>query len=519
MNKSKKYGLIWECHEEEILNKMKKYASILFEDKEKRIFTKKNLPTNYLIEGDNLHSLYLLKKSFKHKVDVIYIDPPYNTGAKGWKYCNNYVDKNDFFKHSKWLSMMSVRMKIAIGLLKDDGVFICSIDENELGALLLLIEDIFGDDYTTDIITIVHNPRGVQGDNFSYVNEYAIFVYRKGYKVIGERIVEEDEIDWTPLRNWGSESKRSDARNCFYPIYVKDGVIVGFGDVTPNDIHPKQTEYDEKTDTYAVYPIDVKGVERKWRYARQTVENIWHLLRAKQTKKGLDIELGKNYASYKTVWIDKKYDANEYGTQLLNSMVPNNEFPFPKSVYTVYECLYTVLINRKDAIILDYFAGSGTTGHAVLMLNKNTNNQHRFILCTNNDVGKSHEKEFLKNHDIIDYDSKEWKEWENKYGIASSVTYKRMEAVINGFVHTKDFKNVLFQKKITITTLKNTDKIFTEIEKIINENDKKYDEVKTKIDGDTIIVLGIKKRGNKIDGIPANLVYLKTNFIKPDEVI
>ena len=335
--------------------------------------------SNFLLEGDNLHSLKLLEKTHKGKVDVIYIDPPYNTGAKDWKYNNDYVDKVDTFRHSKWLSMMSARMKIAIKLLKDDGVFICAIDENELGTTLMLIEDVFGEGYTADPITIVHNPRGVQGDNFSYVNEYAIFVYRKGYKVIGERIVEEDEIDWSPLRNWGSESERTDARNCFYPVFVRDGEIVGFGDVTPNEIHPHQTEYDEKTKTYAIYPIDVKGVERKWRYARKTVESIWHLLRARKTKTGYDIDLGKNYAPYRTVWTDKKYDANEYGTQLISSMIPNNEFSFPKSIHTVYDCLYAVLRDRKNAIVLDYFAGSGTTGHAVLLLNKNMNNKHNSL--------------------------------------------------------------------------------------------------------------------------------------------
>ena len=515
---SKKFGLVWEEHEEDVFTMMQTAIPVFREDEEREIHTDDEIPYNFLLEGDNLHSLSLLEKTHKHKIDVIYIDPPYNTGAKDWKYNNDYVDKVDTYRHSKWLSMMSERMKIAAKLLKDDGVFICAIDENELGTTLLLIEDIFGDGYAADPIAVVHNPRGVQGDNFSYVNEYAIFVYRKGYKVIGERIVEEDEIDWSPLRNWGSESERSDARNCFYPVYVKNGVIVGFGDVTPNDIHPEQTEYDASTDTYAIYPIDVKGVERKWRYARQTVESIWHLLRAKETKNGYDIELGKNYAPYKTVWTDKKYDANEYGTQLIGSMIPNNEFTFPKSIHTVYECLYAVLRNRKNAIVLDYFAGSGTTGHAVLMLNQNTNNQHRFILCTNNDVGEAREKEYLKKHDAIDHNSAEWKEWETKYGIASSVTYKRLESAIKGFTHTKDFKTVLYQKRLTPAVLRSMDKTLKDVDTIIKKYEDDYGDVKMDIDGDTVEVLGITKKGKKIEGIPANLKYYRTEFVdKNDE--
>lgn len=514
---SKKYGLIWEEHEEDVDVAMQTQIPVFEEIKEREIIGNEHISTyNFLLEGDNLHSLKILEKTHRHKLDVIYIDPPYNTGAKDWKYNNDYVDKVDTYRHSKWISMMYSRMKIARNLLKDDGVFICAIDENELGTTLLLIEDVFGPGYAVDPITVVHNPRGIQGDNFSYVNEYAIFVYRKGYKVIGERIVEEDDIDWSPLRNWGSESERNDARNCFYPIFVKDDKIVGFGDVTPNEIHPTQTEYLEESGIYAVYPIDVKGVERKWRYARQTVEGIWELLRAKKTKTGYDIELGKNFAPYKTVWTEKKYDANEYGTQLINSMVPNNDFSFPKSVYTVYDCLFAVLRNRKNAIVLDYFAGSGTTGHAVLMLNKNLGSNHSFILCTNNDVGEEKEKEFRKEYGDKSIHGAEWADWQQMYGIASSVTYPRLKSAIEGFTHSKDFKNVLYQKKLTVSTLKSIDKVFDEVNKIIANNHDKYDEIKLDVDENTLVVLGIIKKTHDVVGIPANLKYFTTKFVEKD---
>ena len=397
----KKYGLLWEEHEEAVDVAMKNSIPVFREDTSREIISSDG-PLNFILEGDNLHSLYLLEKTCREQVDCIYIDPPYNTGAKDWKYNNDYVDKKDTYRHSKWLSMMNSRLKSAKKLLKSDGVLICAIDENELGTTLLLLDDIFGPAYTIDPITIVHNPRGVQGNNFSYVNEYAIFVYKRGYKVIENQAVKEDEIDWSPLRNWGTESGRHDAANCFYPIYIKDEKIIGFGDdITADDtIHPKQTEYDSASGIYAVYPIDVQGIERKWRYARQTVESIQDLLRVKKTATGYDVELGKNFAPYRTVWTDKKMDANEYGTQLIGAMVPGCDFSFPKSVFNVYECLRAVTLYRPNALILDFFAGSGTTGHATLMLNQELGGNRRFILCTNNDVGEKKENEFKKIHKL-----------------------------------------------------------------------------------------------------------------------
>lgn len=173
------------------------------------------------------------------------------------------------------------------------------------------------------------------------------------------------------------ESERTDAKNCFYPIIVENGEIIGFGDVCPDDYHPKQTE--TIGGKHYVYPIDVKGVERKWRYARQTVESIGEMLRAKKTKTGYDIELGKTFGVYKTVWTDSRYDASINGTQLLKSIIPNTVFSYPKSLYNVIDCVNSVVKEDKNAIILDFFGGSGTTGHAVMEINKDGGNR-KFIL-------------------------------------------------------------------------------------------------------------------------------------------
>ncbi len=392
----KKYGLIWEEHSEEVEDEMVNKIPVFTEDKSREIAMIDD-GFNFLLEGDNLHSLILLRKTHKHKIDVIYIDPPYNTGAKNWKYNNNYVDSNDFFRHSKWIAMMERRLTIARELLKDTGVLICAIDENEIAALKLLLEDVFGFSYAVDVITIIQNPRGIQGDNFSYTNEYALFVYRKGYKVIGEKEVEEEEIDWSPLRNWGSESERLDAKNCFYGIRTNGEIITGFDDVLDNDIHPSKNEVNAEGEI-VVYPIDNEGVERKWRYARQSVDAILPILRVKESKGVFDIEIGKPFAPYKTVWTDKKYDANEYGTQLINSMVPGNDFDFPKSIWNVYECLYATTKDNPNAVILDFFAGSGTTGHATELLNNMVGGNRKYILATNNALGEKKEKEFKKKY-------------------------------------------------------------------------------------------------------------------------
>ena len=378
----KKYGLVFEEHREGIDEVLDTHTPVLTEDKD--LFIDNGGQMNFLIEGDNLASLKLLEKTHKGKIDLIYIDPPYNTGASNWIYDNNYVDGNDLFKHSKWLSMMKSRLTIASRLLTEKGVLICAIDENESATLCLLLDEIFGADYEYDCITIIHNPRGIQGKNFSYTNEFAYFVVPKGDKIIGERRLSDDEVYWSPLRNWGSESLRTDARNCFYPIFVKDDKIISFGDVCPNDYHPQKNEAMDDG-TIAIYPIDAKGVERKWRYARQSVEGILDFLAVKKTKGIYDIEIGKTFGTYKTVWSDPKYDANGYGKQLLNSLLPNCTFDFPKSLWNVYDCLFSVTASNRHATILDFFAGSGTTGHAVMKLNAEDGGDRRFILCTNNE--------------------------------------------------------------------------------------------------------------------------------------
>ena len=328
---------------------------------------------NLIIKGNNLIALHSLKEEFRGKVKLIYIDPPYNPDSPS----NTFMYNNNF-NRSTWLTFMKNRLEVAKELLTDDGVMIVAIDENEQVYLGVLLDEVFPA-HEKHCITIVHNPRGVQGANFSYTHEYAFFVIPKGKGVIGDREVPPEEITWDHFRNWGGESRREDAKNCFYPVIVEDDEVVGFGDVLDDDEHPSaQTVQHGKK--YFVYPIDQNMIERKWRYARQSVDGIKHLLRTRKVKRGYEIELGKDFGMYQTVWKDKRYDANIYGTQLVKKLVPGCKFDFPKSLWNVYDCLRAVIENDKEAIILDFFGGSGTTAHAVLELNKDGGNR-KFIIC------------------------------------------------------------------------------------------------------------------------------------------
>ena len=294
---------------------------------------------------------------------------------------------NNNFKRSSWLTFMKNRLKVAKELLRNDGSIIVAIDENEQNYLGVLLDEVFPQ-REKHCITIIHNPRGVQGTNFSYIHEYAFFVIPKGKKAIGDRKIPAEEITWNNFRNWGGESRREDAKNCFYPVVVENGKIVGFGDVLDDDEHPSSQTVAHGNRDF-VYPIDQNMIERKWRYARQSVDKIKHLLRAKETKTGYEIELGKDFGMYRTVWENKRYDANIYGTQLVKSLVPDCDFDFPKSLWNIYDCLRSVIKNDKEAIVLDFFAGSGTTAHAVLELNKQDNGNRKFILVEQMDYVES----------------------------------------------------------------------------------------------------------------------------------
>lgn len=420
--KGKKYGLVFEEHREQIDEMLDSHLPVFSEQTD--LFIDNDGEMNFLIEGDNLAALHLLEKTHKGKIDLIYIDPPYNTGAKNWKYNNDYVDDNDLYKHSKWLSLMNERLIIAKRLLTPNGCLVCAIDENEVASLKLLLDEIFGLKYKIDCITVIHNPGGIQGANFSYCHEYAIFVYPNVSYYINKEKKEDGLLQH--LRDWGKEnSKRKGSPNCFFPILVdEENNIVGFGDVPNDDFHPESANVVIDNITY-IWPIDTNNVERRWRFARSSVETILSELVVKDIKGVKNIFRNKMFFTRKTVWTKEEYNANIYGTQLLSKII-GTKFDFPKSLYLVKDCI-SACEQNKNFIILDFFAGSGTTGHAVMKLNAEDGGQRKFILCTNNENNICREVTYERLKTVITGKRKDGSEYSEKYN--TSLKYFKVDFV------------------------------------------------------------------------------------------
>ncbi len=331
-----------------------------------------------LVHSDNWQALRLLDRKYRRSIKHVYIDPPYNTDTASIPYKNDY-------KHSSWLCLLDNRLRLCVRLLQDDGVLVVAIDKNEQERLGLLLNHLFPG-HTRTCVTVVHNPGGIQGDNFSYNNDFAYFIYPPKRRSIGMWNREEDP-DIRPLRDVSTgQHLRTDARNCFYPILVRGNEIVGFGDVCDDDYHPGTANVDCDDGTIMVYPIDAKGNERKWVFSRQTVESIKGELAPKwnRSRRIVDIIRRKTMFNYKTVWTDKRYNANSYGSKLLRDVIgkTSSSFMFPKSLHTVVDCVGAATDAGIDAqqIVLDFFAGSGTTGHAVIRLNQRDGGRRKFVL-------------------------------------------------------------------------------------------------------------------------------------------
>ena len=324
-----------------------------------------------LIHGDNYHGLRLLTARLAGSLPCIYIDPPYNAATSEILYKNTY-------KHSSWLSFLEGRLAVARRLLRSEGSLVVAIDENEQERLGLLLGLLFPEHEKT-CVSIVHNPRGIQGDNFSYCHDFAYFVFPSGGSCISAREIPEAEWEYSNLRNWGGESERRFAKSCFYPIFVKNGVVVRLGDVPADDFHPKARVISHRSGEHEVWPIDKKGVERKWRYARKSLAERLHTTKVVGDGEDAEVHIARIHDRPKTVWTDKLYDNGVYGSRLLKDIL-GSEFSFPKSVHTVRDCVNAVCASQDDGFTLDFFAGSGTTGHAVILSNRETGRRSRFAL-------------------------------------------------------------------------------------------------------------------------------------------
>ena len=469
--RDKKYGLIWEEHSEAVDEMLEENIPVLTADPDRRLCKDETLPWNFIIEGDNLQALYLLEKTHRGKVDCIYIDPPYNKGNKDWKYNNAYVDENDVYRHSKWLSMMKERLMIAKHLLNPkDSVLIVAIDEKEYAHLGCLLEELFPT-ARIQMVSSVISPQGNQRKHqFSRIDEYLYFVEMGEASV--ERLSLSDEwrinaddkrttkLHWQQLIRNGSNGTRAYSPNLFYPIFVsKDGKqFLGVGEpLFPLTKHPCDVAIAE--DRIAIWPMHSDGSEGRWACS---ADNLLELQKKGYVKLGKLKKDNTMYITYLqsgmikkvedgtlpidgynedgsiisngehisfipgTQWRLSSHDASRNGSSLLHQIFLDYRFPFPKSLYAVYDTLRFFVENKPNAIIVDFFAGSGTTMHAVNLLNAKDGGARRCIMVTNNEVSADEEKS-LKERGLQKGDP----EWE-ALGIANHVTWPRTVCTING---------------------------------------------------------------------------------------
>jgi adenine-specific DNA-methyltransferase len=323
----------------------------------------------WLVNSENYQALTTLQKKFAGQIKHIYIDPPYNSPSSEIIYENQYKD-------SSWLSLMSNRLELAKTFLEAEGVLTVAIDDIEVSSLSLLLKDSFREHDLTPVV-VVHNPRGNITNNFSQTHEYALFLTPAGKSAI-ERTERKNKA-LRRMRRWGQYSEREARPTMFYPIYVKDNEIVHIGTVPDDDYHPESKNILLENGEVEVWPIDAKGVERRWNFSLNSIEE--NLDRIVVVSEGDDVDLyvSAELTVPKTVWSESKFDAGVFGSNLLNQML-TSDFTFPKSIHTVQESLSIVTRSRPDAVILDFFAGSGTTAHAVMNLNRETGGRRKYIV-------------------------------------------------------------------------------------------------------------------------------------------
>jgi adenine-specific DNA-methyltransferase len=379
-----------------------------------------------MINSENFQALNLLLEKYFGKINVTYIDPPYNAKSSEIIYKNS-------FKHSSWLSLMENRLSVSKSIIEPNGIHVIAIDEIENFNLGKMLENVFSN-HENATISIVHNPTGQQGSNFSYTHEFAHFIYPSGMDVIGLEDREDNnrdaQPDIRPLRNVssGKNHLRESAANCFYPILVKDNQIIGFGPVSSNDFHPGSINIRKDDGIIEIYPIDPQGVESKWVFARDTVESILSELSVKyDDKKGTyDIIRKKSKFRYKSLWNDKRYSANSWGSVVLNNIIDNCPFQYPKSIYTVMDCVDAGLGNNRSGIVLDYFAGSGTTGHAVIKLNRKDQGNRKFLLVEMGEYFNSVTKP--RTQKVIYSDKWQNAKPQDKNGVSQFFKYQNLES-------------------------------------------------------------------------------------------
>ena len=389
-----------------------------------------------LIEADNYHALQLLEYLYAGKVDCIYIDPPYNTGAKDWKYNNDYVDGNDSYRHSKWLSMMQKRLKLAKKLLNPhDSVLIVTIDEKEYLHLGCLLEEMFPEARIQMVSSMINPANVAREGEFGRSGEYLFFVMIGSSSpqrvrldrewVSGKGRTHTGQVRWDLLKRSGTNSERKHSPGGFYPIYInsESGKIEKIGEPLPAGI----SDAPEVAGCYTLLPIRQNGSEGNWQWSPTTFRDrmaqgrvriggnkdrgftVYILKDGEYTKitsgefeiigHGINGEIivadndtDAVMATPGDIWRISSHDATQYGSRLIGNIFGDRRFTFPKSLYAVKDCLYFFTANKQNAVIMDFFAGSGTTLHAVNLLNAEDGGHRRCIMVTNNEVSAEEEK-------------------------------------------------------------------------------------------------------------------------------
>jgi len=397
----KKYGLIWEEHEERVDKELETQIPTFEDVKEKEIVSNPDDKFNFLLEGDNLHSLYLLEKTHKEKIDVIYIDPPYNTGNKDFTYGDEQLSKEDEFKHSKWLSFMERRLKFAKDLLNDRGIIFISIDDNEQSELKLLCNDIFGEN---NFVSTLHwkkkkQPSYLHGQ-VAGIMEY-ILVYAK----------DRNKLDKLSLSSPTDSNTRVDnATNQVSERIIKKGIRVKLDSsikIIKKGIYKNKTMQTEFLNDVIIKNgrtcNDFKAKaqfrdsqERIDLFCKEDVLFITKNYGFRRDKLQIELEKKKAITDLILDWGD-----NQDSDKELRNIFGGKVFDYPKPTMLIKNIIKST--DYKNSIILDFFAGSGTTAQAVLELNKEDSGNRHFILCTNN---------------------------ENK--ICENITYQRIKTVITG---------------------------------------------------------------------------------------
>ncbi|MFI5259163.1 MAG: DNA methyltransferase [Candidatus Limnocylindrales bacterium] len=381
-------------------------------------------PSHAVIQGENYHALEALLVAFERRFDVIYLDPPYNTGNRDWSYNNDYVDPNDTYRPSKWLAFMERRLRLARRLVSPDGVIVVTIDENEVHHLGMLLEQLFPD-ATVQMVTIAINPGGAAGEGFSRVDEYAYFIFLGGRQpsptfedFFGAEAMSQAAW-WERLMRRGSSWVRSARRNLCYPILVDaDGHIAGAGEPFSGDDESQRPT--RQGDYELAWPVRTDGRLGIWRIDADRLRQLYPLGYAVTVKRSRgtwsarylldgavraiergEIEVvgkgpygdallsakGRSKVVAKTIWHRGRHNAGgQGGTQMVAALVNRGAFSYPKSIYAVRDTLDATVGDRPDALILDFFAGSGTTLHATMLLNAQDGGRRRCFLVTNNEV-------------------------------------------------------------------------------------------------------------------------------------